>query len=90
MLGDQISKEKQLNQRPTVKQMPLEPEEACCVCYTEMTEDDNLSFCKFGCGRNIHTECMERWVKHKIQNAQKVTCPLCREDWGKNVLDELK
>ena len=70
--------------------MELEPEEACCVCYEEMQEDSNLSFCKFGCGRNLHTECMERWVKHKIQNAQEVSCPLCRKDWGKNALEELK
>ena len=51
--------------RNEVAQMELEPEENCCVCYTEMNENDNLAYCRFGCGRNLHTECMERWVKHK-------------------------
>ena len=55
-----------------------------------MSEDDNLTFCKFKCGRNLHTECMERWVKHKVQSSQKVSCPLCRTDWGKNAMEELK
>mmetsp|Transcript_40687 Transcript_40687/g.62077 ORF Transcript_40687/g.62077 Transcript_40687/m.62077 type:complete len:81 (+) Transcript_40687:335-577(+) len=29
------------------KQMELEPEECCCVCYEQMSPDDNLTFCKF-------------------------------------------
>ena len=70
--------------------MALEPDEYCCVCYDIMKESDNLSYCKVGCGRNIHTECMERWVKHKVQNSQEVTCPLCRTDWGPNALEDLK
>ena len=73
-----------------MRQMDLEADESCCVCYEEMADADNLSYCKFGCGRNLHTECMERWVKHKVQNAQEVSCPLCRTDWGKNALEELK
>lgn len=70
--------------------MELEEGENCCVCYCEMTNEDNLTYCKFGCGRNLHTECMERWVKHKLQNDQQVSCPLCRVDWGKNALEELQ
>ena len=70
--------------------MALEPDECCCVCYEPMKDSDNLTFCKFQCGRNLHTECMERWVRHKISNSSKVTCPLCRTDWGKNALEELR
>jgi hypothetical protein len=33
---------------------------------------------------------MERWVKHKISNNQEVYCPMCRIDWGKNALEDLK
>ena len=43
----------------------IDPEESCCVCYEIMNENDNLVYCKFSCGRNLHTECMERWVKLK-------------------------
>jgi E3 ubiquitin-protein ligase ZSWIM2 len=70
--------------------MVLEEDESCCVCYEVMHDNDNLSYCKFGCGRNLHTECMERWVKHKQSNHQEVSCPLCRTDWGSNALEELK
>lgn len=69
---------------------PLDPGENCCVCYELMTEDANLAYCKFSCGRNLHTDCMERWVKHKQSVGQDITCPLCRESWGRNALEELK
>jgi hypothetical protein len=78
------------NKRSEVNQMELETDEQCCVCYETMNQNDNLSYCKFGCGRNIHTECMERWVKHKVSNSQEVSCPLCRKDWGRNALEDLK
>jgi hypothetical protein len=48
--------------------MELESDETCCVCYSEMSDKENLTYCKVGCGRNIHTECMERWSKHKLKN----------------------
>ena len=81
--------------------MKLEAEENCCVCYEAMKEGENLTYCKIGCGRNLHTDCIEVWVKHKVSVAQKITCPvsprsclkhlqLCRTDWGPNALDDLK
>lgn len=70
--------------------MKLEPEEVCCVCHEEMKESENLTYCKPGCGRNLHTDCIEVWVKHKVSCGQKITCPLCRTDWGNNALEELK
>ena len=49
--------------------MELEAGEACCICYMDMNEGDNLAYCTFGCGRNIHTECMKIWVKNRIEKA---------------------
>ena len=72
-LDDQITQilgyKSPFEQKKEVAQKDLDPGETCCVCYEEMNEDENLVFCKFSCGRNMHTECMERWVKHKQQNA---------------------
>jgi hypothetical protein len=76
--------------KKTVPRMKLEPDEVCCVCHEEMKETENLTFCKSGCGRNIHVDCIEVWVKHKVSQAQKITCPLCRTDWGPNALEELR
>ena len=73
-----------------VEQRAIEPGENCCVCYDVMNEDENLVFCKFSCGRNLHTECMERWVKHKQSSGQDVSCPFCRTSWGRNALEDLK
>lgn len=58
--------------------MKLEPEEQCCVCFEEMKGEgqENLTYCKFGCGRNLHTDCIEVWVKHKISVGQKISCPV--------------
>lgn len=41
-----------------------------------MSESENLTHCKYGCGRNLHTNCIEVWVKHKVSIAQKITCPV--------------
>eukprot|EP00347_Sterkiella_histriomuscorum_P003657 403363451 len=76
--------------RDQVNRMILDKDEPCCVCHENMKNTDNLTFCKYGCGRNIHIDCIEVWVKHKLSNNQQITCPLCRTDWGQNVLEELK
>eukprot|EP00347_Sterkiella_histriomuscorum_P013158 403365789 len=81
---------KKIDKREKVSRQKLDAEETCCVCYEVMKEEENLTFCKYGCGRNIHTDCIEVWVKHKLSVAQKITCPLCRIDWGPNALDDLK
>jgi E3 ubiquitin-protein ligase ZSWIM2 len=47
--------------------MKLDEGEACCVCFEEMKEGtENLTYCKFGCGRNFHIDCVEVWVKNKL------------------------
>eukprot|EP00347_Sterkiella_histriomuscorum_P013897 403362939 len=76
--------------RDLVNRMILDKDEPCCVCHENMKNTDNLTYCKYGCGRNIHIDCIEVWVKHKLSNNQQITCPLCRTDWGQNVLEELK
>ena len=45
--------------------MKLEADEMCCICHEVMKEEENLTFCKFGCGRNLHIDCIEVWLKHK-------------------------
>lgn len=49
--------------------MKLESDEVCCVCHENMKEDESLSYCKYGCGRNFHLDCIEVWVKHKVSVA---------------------
>jgi E3 ubiquitin-protein ligase ZSWIM2 len=92
--AEREAKEEEEKSRPnplgTATRMKLEKEETCCVCFEEMDESQNLTFCKFQCGRNIHLDCIEAWVRHKHSSGLKITCPLCRTDWGSNALEELK
>ena len=93
MLKEEAKKEREAAKKgevvkaAAVARIELEPDETCCVCYDTMNKEENLTFCRQGCGKNIHTECMERWVRHKVQNRQEITCPLCRISWGDNVLE---
>ena len=68
----------------TVKRKALEEEEVCPICQEEMTVDEGLTWCKKGCGNNIHIKCMKVWADHKASTGDAITCPLCRADWGED------
>ena len=42
----------------------------------------HLVYCKKGCGKNVHVACMLVWAEHQNDINKKITCPLCRVDWG--------
>lgn len=43
--------DKATEERPIVPPRPLEPEETCCVCCDNLRENEDLSHCRYGCGR---------------------------------------
>ena len=55
-----------------------------------MREQEDLSHCKYGCGRKIHTDCLLRCFKHNKQEGKPMACPLCRTKWGDDALDVLE
>ncbi|KAG2502192.1 hypothetical protein HYH03_000679 [Edaphochlamys debaryana] len=68
-----------------VKRREVDEEDPCPICYEDMVGQDldNLVWCRFGCGRNVHGKCMGVWMEHQVQSLGKeLTCPLCRTDWG--------
>jgi hypothetical protein len=75
-----------------VAQRPLEPGDCDCpVCQEEMVPSEvPLTFCEVGCGGSMHASCMQIWAQHRKQLNQNTTCPLCRSDWGSNVLPKLR
>jgi len=73
-----------------VKRMEIQEDEQCCICFDNITQNQNLTFCKFGCGRNFHMKCADHYADHKISSKTDATCPLCRKTWGPNVRDRFK
>jgi hypothetical protein len=54
----------------------------CTICHEEMDPTrQELTFCKPGCGGNMHYKCMESWKGLKTARSEAITCPLCRHVW---------
>ncbi|CAM9931449.1 unnamed protein product [Discosporangium mesarthrocarpum] len=49
-----------------------------------------LTYCRDGCGNNMHTKCMRMYAEHRRSGKQKVCCPLCRAEWGPGALRQLQ
>ena len=57
-------------------------EDPCPICYDDMAEGQEITFCKKACGNNVHTKCMRMWADNRIASGDEVTCPMCRTGWG--------
>ena len=67
----------------TIKRRDLKDgDELCAICQDEMTESDVLTWCRSGCGHNLHVTCMQQNAKFRKANGDDVTCPFCRTEWG--------
>ncbi len=60
----------------TVKQKGLDDVCPVCLCDMELQGDQQLDFCRNGCGRTIHVQCFDMWA-----NANSRTCVFCHEKW---------
>ena len=57
-------------------------EDPCPICYDDMSEGQEITYCKSACGNNVHTKCMKMWADNRIASGDEVTCPMCRTAWG--------
>ncbi len=64
--------------KPQVPQRPFNGEN-CPICLEELTTDEELDFCKLGCGKSLHVFCWSNWLKIKHSNDLK--CIYCRANW---------
>eukprot|EP01062_Namystynia_karyoxenos_P030222 TRINITY_DN22593_c0_g1_i1.p1 TRINITY_DN22593_c0_g1~~TRINITY_DN22593_c0_g1_i1.p1 ORF type:complete len:542 (+),score=140.34 TRINITY_DN22593_c0_g1_i1:75-1628(+) len=61
-----------------------EVDDVCPICYDDMDpavaqgRPGCLTWCRRGCGNNVHFSCMRAWAQH---HSERVTCPNCRADW---------
>uniref|UniRef100_A0A3Q1FIB8 Zinc finger, SWIM-type containing 2 n=1 Tax=Acanthochromis polyacanthus TaxID=80966 RepID=A0A3Q1FIB8_9TELE len=62
----------------------INAQDVCPICQEDLLERKQpVSYCRFGCGNNIHISCMKVWAEHQKRNQdQTVKCPLYREDFS--------
>lgn len=62
---------------------PLEDGETCPICLDDMTIDQHLTWCKAGCGKSMHGQCVLSLARHAAAGREAVVaCPLCRAALG--------
>jgi len=60
----------------------------CPICCEKMKTSDNVIYCKYGCGNNVHKDCYDKWITTKSEaSMEEVKCVYCRARWD---LDSLK
>ncbi|UPQ98695.1 hypothetical protein HOP50_03g20010 [Chloropicon primus] len=66
-----------------VQPRKIDPDERCPICFDPLAEarEQELLSCE-SCGNHIHGRCIYVWARHQESVDRKVTCPLCRGDWG--------
>ncbi|XP_034533568.1 E3 ubiquitin-protein ligase ZSWIM2 isoform X2 [Notolabrus celidotus] len=63
----------------------IQAQDVCPICQEELLEKKQpVSYCRFGCGNNVHISCMKVWADHQrlSDKEETVKCPLCREDFS--------
>ncbi|XP_060113298.1 E3 ubiquitin-protein ligase ZSWIM2 [Heteronotia binoei] len=89
------TKEMQTAGDGSIKQKEIENEDVCPVCQDVLFRKMlPVTYCRFGCGNNIHIACMKIWADHQegLGRDSLVKCPLCREDFAplKLILEEFQ
>jgi len=52
----------------------------CAICFEDMIEGkEDIVFCRYSCGQNLHQDCMLKWSDKKRDS--DITCPYCRAKW---------
>lgn len=67
-----------------------EPDLECPICKEAFENGSEMTWCKGGCGRSMHAECVELWRESRMEEwfaeddmEQDLvfTCALCRTEW---------
>jgi hypothetical protein len=78
---------KYVTRQPLLDVTTEEEENTCPICQDNMDKAKHkITWCRHGCGNNIHAVCMMKYAEHKKQKDQESTCPLCRELWDMALL----
>ncbi|VDM31898.1 unnamed protein product [Hydatigera taeniaeformis] len=82
-----------------IRQRDIEANDICPICQDEFLRRQRfpVTYCRKGCGNNVHIKCMKMWKDHQIQErnlnrSDSVSCPMCRGEFSKleDLLLEIK
>lgn len=54
-------------------QQPVDGSDVCPICLDPMTEAEQpnlITFCRVGCGNNVHVKCMLEYAEHQVGNGR--------------------
>jgi len=68
--------------KPQVSQKPIEGD--CPVCFEKMSTSQELVYCKYSCGNNIHQDCFHQWRTSRTDEHKDVRCIYCRAKWDQD------
>ena len=72
-----------ITDKPKDSKIQQKYDDMCPVCLDDLAHDTpGLDYCKFGCGKSVHTKCFEIWIKSNQYGQHK--CLFCRADWTLN------
>ena len=79
---------KEIDVHGFVTRQELNDEEGipCPICQDDIKAAQALTWCRKGCGNNIHAKCMQNYAQYKMVHKEVVGCPLCREEWTLDLL----
>lgn len=73
------------NNHGPVQRRSLEQDSDCPICFDDMTNLSETTYCRAQCGFNFHTNCIRIWCQQSAAAAaaagSPATCPACRQPW---------
>jgi hypothetical protein len=60
-----------------INKNPKDINDLCPICLDNLDNSEPLDYCKYSCGKAIHSECFKMWSK-KFNNK----CLYCKKPWN--------
>jgi len=73
------AKKKQLVNSTLIKDQKNLDDDCCPICLDDLTNGESLVFCKYSCGKNIHSNCFD--MMNKKKENKDIICVFCRHNW---------
>lgn len=51
-------------------------DDVCPICLDDLENGEELDYCKYSCGKQVHKLCFKMWSTHK-----EPLCVFCRKNW---------